>query len=117
VDQEVVGPGDVVHGACLREPPDPLDERPQQGPGVGGEPHHQHGLQPAPDGGRVDLGAVAADHPCVLQPLRTGQARRRRDAHALRERLVRESSVLLQLVQQRTIYRIQDHVLAHRPNF
>jgi hypothetical protein len=81
------------------------------------EPHHQHGLQAAPDGGRVDLGAVPPDHPGVVQPLGPGQAGRRRDADPLRQRLVRQPTVVLQLGQERTVDRIQDHVLGHGPNF
>src|SRR5690606_38837103 len=69
--------------------------------------HADEGLQTEPDLLRVDLGAVAGDHPVALQPLHPAQAGRGRQVHALGEVCVGQAAVALEFVQKQQINAIQ----------
>src|SRR5690606_6236820 len=63
----------------------------------------------------VDLGGIAADDARLFQPAQAPEARRRRQAHALRQLLVGHAPVALQQAQHTAVGRVERY-LPHSPS-
>ena len=71
-------------------------------------------LEAPADGGRVDVGVVAADGAGPLQRADAAQARRGGEVDALRQLDVGEAAVVLQVAQDCAIYGIHWHIMLSR---
>ena len=74
---------------------------------VAAQAHPHEGLQAQVQARRIDLGAVAADHPLALQPLHPAQAGRGRQVHALGQLGIGQAAVALQFGEHDDIGAVQ----------
>ncbi len=130
VHEGVLDTGQEVHGEGLGPRPDLVEEAVDRRAVADGELHEDHRLEMAPERGEIDLGPIAADHPCALEIGDAGRGARRRQSHPLSKRPVRDPSVRLERPEEFGLHTVQ-HVVrpptvirsatadrsTHSPNF